>query len=47
MAIEVRKVVLESVGDASGLAALIDEGVFDADGVVAVVGKTEGNGGVN
>ena len=47
MAIEVRKVVLESVGDASGLAVLIDEGVFDADGVVAVVGKTEGNGGVN
>ena len=47
MAIEVRKVVLESVGDASGLAALIDEGVFDANGVVAVVGKTEGNGGVN
>ena len=47
MAIEVRKVVLESVGDASGIAALIDEGVFEADGVVAVVGKTEGNGGVN
>ncbi|MEN8039899.1 MAG: ring-opening amidohydrolase [Actinomycetota bacterium] len=47
MAVDVRKVVLESVGDASGLAALIDEGVFDADGVVAVVGKTEGNGGVN
>ncbi len=47
MPVEVRKVVLESVGDASGLAALIDEGVFDADGIVAVVGKTEGNGGVN
>lgn len=47
MAVEVRKVVLESVGDASGLAGLIDDGIFDADGVVAVVGKTEGNGGVN
>lgn len=47
MAIEVRKVVLESVSDASGLAALIEEGAFDADGVIAVVGKTEGNGGVN
>lgn len=47
MTIEVRKVVLESVSDASGLAALIDEGVFDADGLIAVVGKTEGNGGVN
>jgi barbiturase len=47
MAIEVRKVVLESVTDASGLASLIDDGVFAADDVVAVVGKTEGNGGVN
>ncbi|MDJ0959458.1 MAG: ring-opening amidohydrolase [Acidimicrobiia bacterium] len=47
MAIEVRKVVLESVSDASGLAELIDKGVFEADGVIAVVGKTEGNGGVN
>jgi ring-opening amidohydrolase-like protein len=47
MGIEVRKVVLESVSDASGLAKLIEEGIFDADGVVAVIGKTEGNGGVN
>ena len=47
MAIEVRKVVLESVSDASGMAALIDAGAFAADEVIAVVGKTEGNGGVN
>jgi len=47
MAIEARKVVLESVSDASGMAALIDQGVFAADEVIAVVGKTEGNGGVN
>mgnify|MGYP001550417800 FL=1 len=47
MTIEVRKVVLESVTDASGMRALIDEGVFGADEVIAVVGKTEGNGGVN
>jgi len=47
MAIEVHKVVLESVNDASGLAVLIDQGVFAADEVIAVVGKTEGNGGVN
>ena len=47
MAIEVRKVVLGSVTDASGLATLIDDGVFAADDVIAVVGKTEGNGGVN
>jgi len=47
MAIEVHKVVLESVTDASGLAALIDGEAFAADEVIAVVGKTEGNGGVN
>jgi len=46
-AIEVRKVPILSVADASGLAALIDEGVLEADRVVAVIGKTEGNGGVN
>ena len=47
MAIEVRKVILENVSDGSGLKALIDEGVFGADEVIAVIGKTEGNGGVN
>jgi barbiturase len=46
-AIEVRKVALKSVSDASGLAELVDAGVLDADRVVAVIGKTEGNGGVN
>lgn len=45
--IEVRKVPIESVTDASGLARLIDDGVLEADRVLAVVGKTEGNGGVN
>ena len=45
--IEVRKVALEGVSDASGLAKLIDDGIMEADRVVAVVGKTEGNGGVN
>jgi ring-opening amidohydrolase-like protein len=45
--VEVRKVAIESVSDASGLAELIGKGVLDADRVVAVVGKTEGNGGVN
>ncbi len=47
MPIEVRKVVLESVSDASGLHSLINDGVFAADDVMAVIGKTEGNGGVN
>jgi len=46
-AIEVRKIPLATVSDASGLAELIDSGVLEADRVVAVIGKTEGNGGVN
>src|SRR5262245_23499764 len=46
-AIEVRKVPLHSVSDASELARLIDGGILEADRVIAVIGKTEGNGGVN
>jgi ring-opening amidohydrolase-like protein len=46
-AIEVRKVPIHSVADASELATLIDDGVLQADRVVAIIGKTEGNGGVN
>ena len=45
--IEVRKVPILNVSDASGLVDLIDAGVLEADRVVAVIGKTEGNGGVN
>ena len=45
--IEVRKVPLHTVTDASELAKLIDDGVMQADRVIAVIGKTEGNGGVN
>jgi barbiturase len=45
--IEVRKVPIKHVSDASGLAELIDAKVIDADRVIAVIGKTEGNGGVN
>lgn len=47
MAIEVAKVIIKSVQDASGLEERIRAGQFTADQVVAVVGKTEGNGGVN
>jgi cyanuric acid amidohydrolase len=47
MAIEVAKIELKSVQDASGLEACIKAGQFAADEVVAVIGKTEGNGGVN
>jgi cyanuric acid amidohydrolase len=46
-AIEVRKVPIHSVADASELSKLIDDGVLQADRVIAIIGKTEGNGGVN
>jgi len=45
--VEVHKVMIDSVTDASGLGRLIDGGEIGADDVLAVVGKTEGNGGVN
>jgi ring-opening amidohydrolase-like protein len=47
MAIEVAKVELKTVQDASGVEDLIAAGKFTADQVIAVIGKTEGNGGVN
>ncbi len=47
MAIEVAKIELKTVQDASGLDACIARGQFSADEVIAVIGKTEGNGGVN
>jgi cyanuric acid amidohydrolase len=47
MAIEVAKVELKTVQDASGLETCVRKGQFTADEVVAVIGKTEGNGGVN
>jgi ring-opening amidohydrolase-like protein len=47
MAIEVAKIELKTVKDASGLETCIGKGQFTADEVIAVIGKTEGNGGVN
>src|SRR5258708_22915208 len=47
MAIEVAKVELKTVQDARGVEGLIAAGKFGADEVIAVIGKTEGNGGVN
>src|SRR5215204_6487006 len=47
MAIEVAKIELKNVQDGSGLEERIAVGQFTADQVVAVIGKTEGNGGVN
>ena len=47
MAIEVAKIELKTVQDASGVEERIKAGQFTADQVIAVIGKTEGNGGVN
>jgi cyanuric acid amidohydrolase len=47
MAIEVAKIEIKSVQDASGLGDCIAKGQFSADQVIALIGKTEGNGGVN
>ncbi len=47
MAVDVVKVEIKSVMDASGLEEFILAGRFKADDVIAVIGKTEGNGGVN
>lgn len=47
MAIDVAKIEIKSVSDASGLDQLITSGRMAADDIVAVIGKTEGNGGVN
>jgi len=45
MAVVVTKVELKTVMDASGIESAIEAGTFAADKVVAVVGKTERNGG--
>jgi cyanuric acid amidohydrolase len=47
VAVEVAKIEIKSVSDASGLEASIVNGQMAADEVIAVIGKTEGNGGVN
>lgn len=47
MAVEVAKLEIGGVQDASALRERIAAGQFAADEVVAVIGKTEGNGGVN
>jgi cyanuric acid amidohydrolase len=47
VAIDVIKVEIKSAADASGLEEAIASGRMRADDVVAIIGKTEGNGGVN
>ena len=47
MPIVIRKIPFESVADTGGLVRCFEDGVFQADQIVAAIGKTEGNGGVN
>ncbi|HXJ02643.1 MAG TPA: ring-opening amidohydrolase [Micropepsaceae bacterium] len=47
MAVDVVKFELGSPQDVSGLEACFRSGRFSADSLVALIGKTEGNGGVN
>jgi cyanuric acid amidohydrolase len=47
MHITVHKVDMASPSDVSGLAALIDAGTVDPAAIIALIGKTEGNGGAN
>jgi cyanuric acid amidohydrolase len=44
---EVIRVSTSGPGDVRGLAALIDDGHLDPAHIIAILGKTEGNGGVN
>ncbi len=43
----VHRLAMAHPGDLSALAALLDAGPLRAEDIVAVIGKTEGNGGVN
>src|SRR5436190_7356761 len=45
--VEVVRVSTSGPGDTTGLADLLDSGELRAEDVVAILGKTEGNGGVN
>jgi cyanuric acid amidohydrolase len=47
MAVDVVKLELASPQDTAGLEAIFRSGRFSADAIVASIGKTEGNGGVN
>lgn len=47
MQVKIFKVPMASPDDISGLARLLDEGEIKAEEIVAILGKTEGNGCVN
>jgi cyanuric acid amidohydrolase len=45
--VDVFRIPMRSPADVSGLIALIESGELDPRNIVAILGKTEGNGGVN
>ncbi|MBV8031836.1 MAG: ring-opening amidohydrolase [Betaproteobacteria bacterium] len=45
--VDVHRITMRGPGDVSGLASLLGTGGLRAEHVVAILGKTEGNGGVN
>lgn len=45
--VDVFRVAMRGPGDVSGLMDLIEKGELDPGAIVAILGKTEGNGGVN
>jgi cyanuric acid amidohydrolase len=47
MQVGVHKIAMNSPSDVTGLAALIENGAIDPREIVALIGKTEGNGGAN
>jgi cyanuric acid amidohydrolase len=47
MKIGVHKIAMAAPNDVSGLKSLIDSGAIDPATIVALIGKTEGNGGAN
>jgi cyanuric acid amidohydrolase len=44
---DVIRIPTDGPGDVSGLMARIDRGELEPESILAVLGKTEGNGGVN
>ena len=47
MRVEVHKLPMQAPDDLAALRALLDDGTINPDQIVALLGKTEGNGGVN
>jgi len=47
MSVDVIRIPTKSPGDVSGLVQLIERGRIDPASILAILGKTEGNGGVN